>query len=106
MVDRSREGFGAPVAGCPVCTTLSRAYNYGLGVIFNGAWLLQSPQFGGYGGVAAYLPARRIALAVATTYGEGSFDASGGYANVSQILYGRIGAALAPDDPPPPPAGQ
>ncbi len=78
MVDRSREGFGAPVAGCPVCATLTPAYNYGLGVIFNGAWLLQSPQFGGYGGVAAYLPARRIALAVATTYGEGSFDASGG----------------------------
>ncbi len=106
MVDRSRLGFGTPLPGCPTCRTLSPTYNYGLGVVFHGAWLLQNPLFAGYGGVAAYLPSRKIAVAVATTYGEGSFDASGGYPNVSHILYGRIGAALAPDDPPPPPAGQ
>jgi hypothetical protein len=35
-------GFGHPQAGCERCTTLSRLYGYGLGVVRNGSWILQN----------------------------------------------------------------
>ena len=43
-------GFGAPLEGCPTCHTLDEPYNYGLGVVINGDWILQNPLFSGYGG--------------------------------------------------------
>ena len=97
-------GFGAPLAGCPTCRTLDESLSYGLGVVLSGSWILQNPLFGGYGGVEAYLPARKIAIAVATTFGEGAFDDEGAYKYPSHVgLYAAIGAFLAPDDPPPAP---
>ena len=96
-------GFGAPLEGCPACHTLDEVYNYGLGVILAGPWIMQSPLFAGYGGVEAYLPSKKIAIAVVTTYGEGSFDEQGGYkyGSVHKELFDSIGAYLAPDEPPP-----
>jgi hypothetical protein len=96
-------GFGAPLEGCPNCHTLDEVYNYGLGVVRGGPWILQNPLFGGYGGVAAYLPSQKIAIAVASTFGEASFDALGNYrnGNVSQAIFAAIGAYLAPDEAPP-----
>ncbi len=38
-------GFGAPLKGCPNCHTLDETYNYGLGVVRSGNWLLQNPLF-------------------------------------------------------------
>ena len=70
--------------------------------MINGSWLLQNPLFAGYGATAAYLPSRRLAVAVATTFTEAAFDGNGDLKvrNPSQELYRRIGAALAPEDPP------
>ena len=97
-------GFGAPLEGCPTCQTLTEKLHYGLGVVLTGSWIAQNPLFGGYGGVEAYLPAKKIAIAVATTFGEGSFDDEGDYKYSSHVdLFAAIGAYLAPDDPPPPP---
>jgi CubicO group peptidase (beta-lactamase class C family) len=99
-------GFGAPLAGCRTCHTLDLRYTYGLGVVLQGPWILQNPLFGGYGAVAAYLPAQRLAVAVATTYGEASFDPSSGdykHGNVGQAIFAAIGAYLAPDAAPPAP---
>jgi CubicO group peptidase (beta-lactamase class C family) len=97
-------GFGTPMAGCPACHTLDETYNYGLGVVLSGSWLLQNPLFGGYGAVEGYLPAQKIAIAVATTFGEGAFDDQGNYKYSSHAdIFAAIGALLAPDDPPPPP---
>jgi CubicO group peptidase (beta-lactamase class C family) len=97
-------GFGAPLEGCPTCRTLDETLNYGLGVVLSGSWILQNPLFGGYGGVEAYLPSQKIAIAVVTTFGEGSFDDEGNYKHSSHVeLYATIGAYLAPDDPPPAP---
>jgi CubicO group peptidase (beta-lactamase class C family) len=95
-------GFGSPLAGCANCRTLSRAYSYGLGVIISGSWLLQNPLFGGYAGVEAYLPSKKIAIAVAVTFGEGAFDAQGNYKyfNAAPDIMAAIGAYLAPDDSP------
>ena len=93
-------GFGSPLEGCPACHTLDNVYNYGLGVVLSGSWILQNPLFGGYGAVEAYLPSKKIAIAVVTTYGEGSFDEKGNYENASQAIFKAIGAYLAPEDPP------
>jgi CubicO group peptidase (beta-lactamase class C family) len=93
-------GFGKPLAGCPACHTLDKTYTYGLGVILTGDWIVQNPLFAGYGAVAGYLPAEKIAIAVATTFGEGAFDEQGNYKYSShQDLFGAIGNFLAPDHP-------
>jgi CubicO group peptidase (beta-lactamase class C family) len=101
MVGPSLLGFGSPLVGCPACHTLDNVYNYGLGVVRSGNWLLQNPLFYGYAAVEAYLPSKKIATAVAVTYGEGAFDAEGNYANRGDTLFREIGALLAPDDAPP-----
>lgn len=93
-------GFGSVLAGCATCHTLDRAFNYGLGVVLKRSWILQNPLFSGYAAVEGYLPARKIALAVATTFGEQSFDETGGIENYADTLFATIGTYLAPDDSP------
>jgi hypothetical protein len=103
MIDPSLIGFGAPLKGCPACHTLDTAYSFGLGVVLTGSWIIQTPLFGGYGAVMGYLPSQKIAIAVAVTFGEESFDDQSNYKYSShQLLFQAIGAHLAPDDPPPP----
>ena len=79
QIDPKLLGFGSPLAGCPACHTLDETYTYGLGVVLSGDWILQNPLFAGYGAVTGYLPAQKIAVAVATTFGEGAFDDQGNY---------------------------
>jgi CubicO group peptidase (beta-lactamase class C family) len=95
-------GFGAPLEGCPACHTLDEAYAYGLGVVLSGPWILQNPLLAGYGSVAAYLPSRKIAIAVVTTFGEGSFDEEGSNRSgrASWELFAAIAALLAPGEAP------
>ena len=98
-------GFGTPLEGCPTCRTLGKTLSYGLGVVLTNSWIVQNPLFAGCGGVMAYLPSRKIAIALATTFGEGAFDDEGGYKHSSHVeLFAAIGAYLAPDDSPPPPS--
>jgi CubicO group peptidase (beta-lactamase class C family) len=98
-------GFGSPLKGCPACHTLDKTYTYGLGVVLSDGWIVQNPLFCGYGAVTGYLPSMKIAIAVATTFGEKSFDDQGNYMYSShQDLFAAIGAYLAPDSPPPNPA--
>lgn len=49
----------------------------------------------------AYLPSRRIAIAVAVTFDEESFDNTGAYSKAADSIFRAIGAHLAPDEPPP-----
>jgi len=102
QIEPSLLGFPT-LMGCPNCFSLDHRYSYGLGVVISGSWLLQNPLFGGYSAVEAYLPSREIAIAVATTFGEQSFDEIGNlkYGNVSDRLFREIAAILAPDDSPP-----
>ena len=101
MVGPHLLGFGSVLEGCRTCHPLGNEYNYGLGIVRSGDWLLQNPLFSGEAGVAAYLPGKKIAIALAVTYGEGAFDAQGNYANRGDTLFREIGALLAPDDAPP-----
>ena len=77
-------------------------YNYGLGIVRSGSWILQNPLLGGYSATEAYLPSKKIAIAVAVTYAPEAFDSQGNYANSSDTIFRSIGTDLAPDDPPPP----
>ena len=97
-------GFGSPLNGCPRCRTLDETYSYGLGVVLSGSWILQNPLFAGYGAVSGYLPAEKIAVAVATTFGEDAFDDQGTYKYSSHTaIFAAIGSFLAPDHPLPAP---
>jgi CubicO group peptidase (beta-lactamase class C family) len=89
-------GFGHEQDGCPACHTLDAVYSYGVGVVITGQWILQNPLFGGYGSLEAYLPSKKIAVAVAVTFGEGAFDARGEYLNgrAARAIFGDIAALM------------
>lgn len=95
-------GFGQRQDNCtPSCFQQVTAYNYGLGIVRSGEWLLQNPLLGGYGATMAYLPDKGVAIAVATTFKQEAFDADGGYPNASDGIFRQIGAVMAPKDAPP-----
>jgi hypothetical protein len=95
-------GFGHKQDNCaPSCFTQVNGYNYGIGVVRSGSWLLQNPLLDGYSATEAYLPSKKIAVAVAVTFAPEAFDSQGNYKNSSDTVFRSIGAYLAPDDPPP-----
>jgi CubicO group peptidase (beta-lactamase class C family) len=107
MTDPNLLGFGQKQLNCvPSCFTQIPAYNYGLGVVRSGSWLLQNPLLGGYSASEAYLPSKKIAVAVVTTFKPGAFDCQGNYSNTSDVLWRKIAASLAPDDAPTPSPAQ
>ena len=89
--------------GCATCAEQTEGYTYGMGLVISGDWLLQNPMFAGQAAVEAYLPAQRIAIAVAVTYAPEAFSPQGDYVNAAQVLFRRIGAEVAPDNAPPVP---
>ena len=95
-------GFGKKQDNCaPSCFTQINVYNYGLGIVRSGSWTLQNPLLGGYSATEAYLPSKKIAIAVAVTFAPEAFDSQGNYKNSSDTVFRSIGASLTPDDPPP-----
>ncbi|MDA4107943.1 hypothetical protein MHOL44478_11795 [Mycobacterium holsaticum DSM 44478] len=105
MVSTDLRGKTRTQPGCTTCAAMNDGYTYGMGVVISGNWLLQNPLMSGYAAVEAYLPAQKIAIAVAVTYAPDAFDNQGDYANEAETLFRRIGAEMAPDDAPPvPPA--
>jgi CubicO group peptidase (beta-lactamase class C family) len=103
MVSTELRGKTRAQPGCGTCAPMTDVYTYGMGIVISGDWLLQNPMFAGEAGVAAYLPSKRIAIAVAVTYAPEAFDADGDYTNAADVLFRRIGAEVAPDDAPPVP---
>lgn len=69
--------------------------HYGLGAIVSNGWIVQPPMLNGYTGVMAYLPKRKLSVAVVATTLPGA-EAEQYFAT---ILFERIGAYLAPNDP-------
>jgi CubicO group peptidase (beta-lactamase class C family) len=95
-------GFGHKQDNCaPSCFTQVNGYNYGIGVVRSGSWLLQNPLLDGYSATEAYLPSKKIAIAVAVTFVPEAFDSQGNYKNSSDKVFRSIGAYVAPDDAPP-----
>lgn len=95
-------GFGQRQDNCaPSCFQQVVGYNYGLGIVRSGDWLLQNPLLGGYAATMAYLPGKDVSIAVATTFKAAAFDADGGYPNASDAIFRQIGARMAPKQAPP-----
>jgi len=89
--------------GCTTCTEMNAVYTYGMGIVISGDWLVQNPLFSGEAGVMAYLPSKKIAIAITATYQPEAFDEAGDYRNEADTLFRRIAKELAPDDAPPVP---
>ena len=70
MVSTDLRGKTHAQPGCPTCAELDESYAYGMGLVSSGSWLLQNPMFAGEAAVEAYLPAKKIAIAVAVTRDE------------------------------------
>ena len=81
-------------AGLP---PLSPAFYYGLGVNVAPPWRFQNPQLNGYSGIMAYLPDKRLSIAIVSTVGPRSPEDS-----QSVVLFRRIATYLAPEHPLPP----
>lgn len=105
MTSTDLRGRTSTLPGCPTCAPQTEGYTYGIGIVSSGGWLLQNPLFAGQAGVAAYLPSKKIAIAIAVTYLPEAFDDTGGYPNEAETLFRRVGTELAPDDAPPAPPG-
>lgn len=103
MVSRDLLGKTHAQPGCTTCGPMSDFYTYGIGIVTSGDWLLQNPLFSGEAGVMAYLPSKKISIAIAVTYRPEAFDDQGNYVNAADKLFRRVGAELAPDDAPPTP---
>jgi len=93
-------GFGHAQSGC-ACVKQTTTYNFGLGIVRTGSWLVETPSFGGYAAAEAYLPSEKIAIVVAITFAPQAFDAHGNSTNSGDAIFRTIGAYLAPNDPPP-----
>ncbi len=89
-------GFGHAVPKCDACRRLTAQFNYGLGVVLLGPWIVQIKSFSGCGGTVGYLPSRRLTIAVVTTYAPSAFDAEGNYPNASQHIFAEMAERLAP----------
>ena len=101
LVSTALRGKTRALPGCTTCGEMTDTYTYGMGIVISGHWLLQNPLFAGEAGVAAYLPSKKIAIAIAVTYEPEAFDAEGNYVNAADTLFRKIGTELAPDDAPP-----
>jgi CubicO group peptidase (beta-lactamase class C family) len=102
MTDSKLIGFGEPLPVCePSCFTQVEGYNYGLGVVRSGDWMLQNPLLSGYSATEAYLPSEQVAISVANTFEPEAFDENGIYHNASDRLFRLIAAHLVPEDAPP-----
>ena len=103
LVSTDLRGKTRAQPGCSTCAPMGEGYTYGMGLVISGDWLLQNPMFAGYSAVEAYLPSKKIAIAVAATFARGAFDDQGNYSNTAEVLFRRIGTELAPDQAPPAP---
>src|SRR5215217_2305463 len=93
-------GLGVPTDACPksVCVEQLPTAHFGIGTVVLGGWVLQNPEFYGYGAVQAYLPSEDLAIATAATLTEDAEDGTNG----GMLVFEEIAAALAPDHPPKP----
>jgi CubicO group peptidase (beta-lactamase class C family) len=94
-------GFGKDVEGCDACRANTEEASYGLGVILRGPWITQNKLFAGAGAAMGYLPSEKLAIAVATTYAPGAFDAQGNYVEADGAVLAELARAVVPDHPVP-----
>ena len=103
MTEPKLLGFGTRDPACaPECFPQTDAYNFGLGVVRTGSWIKQNPALTGSASVEGYLRSKKIAIAVVNTFDQSYYtDPDPSLpSNPANVLFQKIGAELAPDDPP------
>jgi CubicO group peptidase (beta-lactamase class C family) len=101
MVSTELRGKTTAVPGCSTCFEQSEEYTYGLGIVIVGDWLTQAPSFSGFAGAEAYLPSKKIAVAVTATHDRAYFEDPNLPSNTADALFRKIAAQIAPNDAPP-----
>jgi CubicO group peptidase (beta-lactamase class C family) len=96
-------GFGHAQPGCSACQANTEGFNYGLGVIDTGPWILQTLGFAGASGAVGYLPVQKLTIAVEGTNGPGAYDDKGNAGLGAVAVFRAIADALAPNTMPKPP---
>ena len=106
MISTGLRGKTTALPGCATCFPQSEGYSYGLGIVTTGDWVMQDPLFSGEAGAFAYLPSKKVAVALALTFDEDAFAPDGSYksevgSNAADPVWRQIAAVVAPEDPPP-----
>ena len=106
MISTGLRGKTTALPGCATCFPQSEGYSYGLGIVTTGDWVMQDPLFSGEAGAFAYLPSKKVAVALALTFTEDAFAPDGSYksevsSNAADPVWRQIAAVVAPEDPPP-----
>ncbi|MBX7134053.1 MAG: beta-lactamase family protein [Fimbriimonadaceae bacterium] len=68
---------------------------YGLGIIILNTWMVQNPRFGGYNLILAYLPSKKLTIAISTTKGPKANPDSAD----STAIFNALAKFLAPEKP-------
>ena len=89
----ARERIAPTTAGLP---GFNQSLYYGLGVVIVNTWEIQNPEMQGYTAIQAYLPSRRISVALTVTKG---LRAAATATNYSERLFTAITEYLTPDRP-------
>jgi D-alanyl-D-alanine carboxypeptidase len=97
-----RERLAPVTVGIPGPDSFSDSNYYGLGLRVRNSWEIQNPQLNGFNSVSAYLPSRRIALALSVTDGQTAAENPDGMR--SELLLGEISSYLSPNHPAWPPS--
>jgi hypothetical protein len=88
----AREQVASYTVGLP---GMSATFYYGLGINVAPPWRFQNPVLNGYSGIMAYLPDRRLSIAIVSMTGP----RSPGDESFSAVLFRQIAAYLAPEHP-------
>ncbi len=92
-------GFGHPAPGCSACAENTTAHSFGLGVILQGPWITGNKFYAGSGAIVGYLPSKKLAIAVITTYQQAAFDSHGDVTDAGPAIMSALAKALAPAEP-------
>jgi CubicO group peptidase (beta-lactamase class C family) len=93
-------GISHPQPGCNACLAQTASFNYGLGVILTGSWVVQTLGFAGASGAVGYLPEQKLTIAVEATNAAGAYDAKGNAGLGAVALFRALAEALAPNTMP------
>jgi CubicO group peptidase (beta-lactamase class C family) len=96
QIEPSLIGFGHAQPGCNACRQNTAAFNYGLGVIRSGPWILQTLGFAGASGVAGTLPGQKLTIAIEATNGPGAYDDKGNAGLGATAVFHALADELAP----------
>ena len=75
------------------------AHSFGLGVILQGPWITGNKFYAGSGAIVGYLPVKKLAIAVITTYQQAAFDSNGDVTDAGPAIMSALAEALAPAKP-------